>query len=45
MGDMAMQRVALDATQRARCGVAITLVPASGVPLTAMTIGEQYSTS
>ena len=35
MGGMAMQRVALDATQRAKCGVAITPVPASGVPLDA----------
>ena len=35
MGGMAMQRVALDATQRAKCEVAITPVPASGVPLDA----------
>lgn len=33
MGGMAMQRVALDAKGRVKCGVAITPVPASGVPL------------
>jgi len=35
MGGMAMQRIALDAKQRAKCGVAITPVPASGVSLDA----------
>ncbi len=33
MGGMAMQRVALDAPSRVKSGVAVTPVPASGVPL------------
>jgi pimeloyl-ACP methyl ester carboxylesterase len=33
MGGMAMQRTAIDANGRVKCGVAITPVPASGVPL------------
>jgi pimeloyl-ACP methyl ester carboxylesterase len=35
MGGMAMQRVALDAKGRVKSGVAVTPVPASGVPLDA----------